>query len=269
MAQAITYKQKMLVLAGGVYYAGEFDEQVGSNIVLTNAFVLICPAPFYKVVAGKAGGLRGLPVSSIEITDIEGKSKLREEVFFDIYNLPVYHESSYNYTTAEHNSWYKKLHIVKYAEYEIHNINGNAVAITQEHGRAKRGVALSPSLNKHDCYVITFGESFGIGDNLHDAYEDVKRVITSKTTHVQKGYDWAQFVVDRYPDVDALIPNLELLELHNIITNSCSSGIQTFAAQHGIDIDGSSSMRTFITLTKDSFGSDVIKSIADKYGITI
>jgi len=73
-----------------------------------------------------------------------------------------------------------------------------------------------------------------------------------------------------WPDPDVKIAALLLWEWHHILTGSCEAGRNAFARDHGIDImKDSFTVREFINLTKDSYGRDAIRQLAEAYGISI
>lgn len=75
---------------------------------------------------------------------------------------------------------------------------------------------------------------------------------------------------DQWPDADTKIPARDLYDWHHILTGSCEMGRNQFARDHGIDIDNDSfTVKEFIQLTKDSYGSDAIRKLAKSYGIDL
>jgi hypothetical protein len=73
-----------------------------------------------------------------------------------------------------------------------------------------------------------------------------------------------------YPDLDAQIDHSTLFSLHNELTGSCRMGREQFAKEHDLDPEhGTMTMREFITLTKDAFGGDVIRQLAEAYKIKL
>lgn len=51
-------------------------------------------------------------------------------------------------------------------------------------------------------------------------------------------------------------------EWHNILTGSCEYGRKSFIESNGIDIENDSfTIQEFINLTKNSYGSEIIKQL--------
>ncbi len=75
---------------------------------------------------------------------------------------------------------------------------------------------------------------------------------------------------ESFPDADTMIPARKLYDWHHILTGSCEMGRNQFARDNNIDIDSDHfTIREFINLTKDSYGSDAIHKLAEAYGIDI
>ena len=70
--------------------------------------------------------------------------------------------------------------------------------------------------------------------------------------------------------MDVLIEHSALFSLHNFLTGSCLFGRKEFAKEHLLDPEhGAMTMRTFIHLTKDAYGEDNIRQLADAYKIKL
>ena len=67
------------------------------------------------------------------------------------------------------------------------------------------------------------------------------------------------------PDPDVPVPNRELYDWHHRLTGSCEIGRDMFVRNHGIDLNGKTSVRDFLELVKDSYGGKIIRAIKGKY----
>ena len=69
-----------------------------------------------------------------------------------------------------------------------------------------------------------------------------------------------------FGEADKLYKAKEFYVWHNRLTGSCEMGRKSFAVTHGIDIDNDyMTVREFIELTKDSFGGQIIRRLAEVY----
>lgn len=82
-------------------------------------------------------------------------------------------------------------------------------------------------------------------------------------------FDRIKLFREAYPDPDAPIPASELFQWHNTLTGSCHMGRTSFCKQHGVDLNGSYTVRYFLSLTRDAYGSSAIHDLARAYNITL
>ena len=60
------------------------------------------------------------------------------------------------------------------------------------------------------------------------------------------------------------IQRVSFFEWHNILTGSCEYGRKSFIESNGIDIENDSfTIQEFINLTKNSYGSEIIKKLEE------
>lgn len=271
MLQGEVVYSKVLVLAGNkTLYIGDYspsENKSRGSIVLHQArLILDWKGSFHTIAMGQCKGCSlTKAIEKITVKDVEMTIKLSESVVSKLLVLPVKFS---NVTTALD---YNTLHLASVLDHDVINISGNAVIITQQHGRAGFGYKINVYLSMIPCYTISYnnGEIVGCGNNLHAAFDCAKNIVLNHTVHSPRNYDWAAYCVSKYPDVDAQIPVIELIDLHNFMTNSCNKGINEFCVSHQVNVRSTASMREFLTITKDAYASDVIESIANKYGITI
>lgn len=73
--------------------------------------------------------------------------------------------------------------------------------------------------------------------------------------------------VKEFPDYDTPYPNRDLFDYHHVLTGSCRMGRESFCKDKGINLDGSTTVREFVSLTKDSYGSEIIRRLPQAYGV--
>ena len=60
-------------------------------------------------------------------------------------------------------------------------------------------------------------------------------------------------------------PAQTFFDWHHRLTGSCEAGRRAFAADHGIDLArGEYTLQEFLDLTKDAYGSGVIRQVIDQ-----
>lgn len=74
-------------------------------------------------------------------------------------------------------------------------------------------------------------------------------------------------IVEKFPEYDVKYSNRDLFTYHHILTGSCRIGRETFVVDKGLSLDGKTSVREFVELTKDSYGRKIIKKLPIVYGM--
>jgi len=150
----------------------------------------------------------------------------------------------------------------------VYSIDDIPTIIENVRGNIAKGYIVKPDLSLMECYIVKVGNVFAHAKDAHAAYTEA-RDKAIKYGCVECVADYANYVVSKYPDVDAQIDRKEIYELHNIITGSCDLGRKEFLEAHGLTLEGTISMREFLNLVKYAYGKERIAVIAEKYGITL
>ena len=156
--------------------------------------------------------------------------------------------------------------IKSYNGHEVYIIDYMQTIIYSVHGNIARGATINNDLTLADCYIAKCGDYFAHGETAKQAMADAQ----SKAWKNKPIEERIDYVVKRYPDVDVPIKHSVLFSLHNFLTGSCLFGRKEFAKEHSLDPEhGAMTMREFILLTKDAYGRDNIRQLADAYKIKL
>ena len=104
---------------------------------------------------------------------------------------------------------------------------------------------------------------FAHGDTLHDAFTALQEKLYDDSTEEER----IEAFRKKFPEYDTLYPNRDLFAYHHVLTGSCRMGRESFCKDKGIGLDGSTTVREFIELTKDSYGGDVICKLPEVYEV--
>ena len=156
--------------------------------------------------------------------------------------------------------------IKSYNGHEVYIIDDMRTIIYSVHGNIARGATINSDLTLSDCYIAKYEDYFAHGETAKQAMADAQsKAWQNKPIEERIGY-----VVEKYPDVDVPIEHSALFSLHNFLTGSCLFGRKEFAKAHSLDPEhGAMTMREFILLTKDAYGRDNIRQLADAYKIKL
>ena len=117
------------------------------------------------------------------------------------------------------------------------------------------GKTLSP------CYVVRVGNSFAHGETLKAAYADA----LSKHMQDMSEEDRIDMFIKEHPNLDDEYPCEDLFRWHNVLTGSCEMGRRRFCQDNGIILSAKYTIRYFLDITKNAYGSSIIKKVRERY----
>ena len=156
--------------------------------------------------------------------------------------------------------------------YGVKEVNGDTVYIVDDvptiiksvRGNIAQGYILQRDLTQKPCYIVKEQNKFAHGSTLHDAFTALQEKLYDGSTEEER----IEAFRKKFPEYDTPYPNRDLFAYHHVLTGSCRMGRESFCKDKGIDLEGSTTVREFVELTKDSYGGDVICKLPDVYGIT-
>ena len=149
---------------------------------------------------------------------------------------------------------------------KVYMVDGVMTLIYTVHGGYARGAILNGNLTLSPCYIARVGNSFAHGDTLEEARRDAVGKDMEKRPVSERIASFAT----AYPDADAKIPGAELYDWHHILTGSCRAGRNAWCRDHNLSPERDSlTVREFCRLTCGSYGGEVIRMVAEAYGIRI
>ena len=153
----------------------------------------------------------------------------------------------------------------------IKNLNGDKVYVIDDvatiiksvHDNIAQGFILNNDLTLHPCYIVKEQNKFAHGDTLHDAFMSLQEKLYDGSTEEER----IEAFREKFPDYDTPYPNRALFAYHHVLTGSCRMGRESFCKDKGISLNDSTTVRQFVLLTKDSYGSATIRKLPQAYGI--
>ena len=148
----------------------------------------------------------------------------------------------------------------------VHLVDGIQAIIKSVHGNIAQVFILNSDLTLHPCYIVKEQNKFAHGDTLHDAFtslqEKLERIYDESTEEER-----IEAFVKKFPNYDTPYSNRDLFDYHHVLTCSCRMGRESFCKDKGINLDGSTTVRDFVSLTKDSYGSETIRKLPQVYRV--
>ena len=154
--------------------------------------------------------------------------------------------------------------------YGIKDLNGDKVYVIDDvptiiksvRDNIAQGFILNNDLTLQPCYIVKEQNHFAHGDTLHDAFMSLQEKLYDDSTEEER----IEAFRKKFPAYDTPYPNRDLFAYHHVLTGSCSMGRESFCKDKGINLNDSTTVRQFVLLTKDSYGSATIRKLPQAYG---
>lgn len=155
---------------------------------------------------------------------------------------------------------------------DIKALNGNIVdhvdslptIIIQIKGNFAKGYVVNEvRLTLESCYIAKVGNSFAHGKTLKEAVADAKAKEMERLPIEER--------IEKFKEVfgslDSEHTGKKFYDWHHILTGSCRMGRDEFCKIHKIDLEKKYTVRYFLDITKNSYGSDIIELVCNAYGL--
>ena len=152
----------------------------------------------------------------------------------------------------------------------IKEMNGDKVYVIDDvptiiksvHDNIAQGFILNNDLTLQPCYIVKEQNKFAHGDTLHDAFMSLQEKLYDGSTEEER----IEAFREKFPDYDTPYSNRALFAYHHVLTGSCRMGRESFCKYKGINLSDTTTVRQFVLLTKDSYGSVTIRKLPQAYG---
>lgn len=147
--------------------------------------------------------------------------------------------------------------------YEVHRIDDIPTILTSIRGNVAQGFIVQSDLQLKPCYIVKENNRFAHGETLHDAFNSLQEKLLDDSSEEER----LDAFKKKFPEYDVKYDNRDLFTYHHVLTGSCRMGRELFVSNKGLSLDGKTSVREFVKLTKNAYGGDIIKKLPDIYGI--
>ena len=145
----------------------------------------------------------------------------------------------------------------------VYIVDGVPTIIKSVRDNIAQGFILQRDLTRKPCYIVKEQCVFSHGDTLHDAFTALQEKLYDDSTEEER----IEAFRKKFPEYDTPYPNRDLFVYHHVLTGSCRMGRESFCQNKGIDLNGTTTVREFIELTKGSYGSEIICKLPVAYGV--
>ena len=129
-------------------------------------------------------------------------------------------------------------------------------------GDVAKGCILREDLTLVNCYVAKGGGFFAHGSTLREAVEALREKRLENMPEEER----VKAFVETHPDPDAEYANEDLFQWHHRLTGSCLAGRKAFIEDRGLSLEGTTTVREFIRLTRNAYGGSTIRKLEAAYG---
>ena len=130
-------------------------------------------------------------------------------------------------------------------------------------GNVAKGYILQSDLQLKPCFIVKENNKFAHGDTLRDAFNSLQEKLYDDSTEEER----IEAFKKKFPEYDVKYDNRDLFTYHHVLTGSCRMGRESFVSDRGLSLDGKTSIREFVELTKNAYGGDIIKKLPSAYRI--
>lgn len=136
-------------------------------------------------------------------------------------------------------------------------IDGIPTILRNIHDNVARAEILQNDLTLTPCYVVKRDNKFAHGETIEDAMSAVMDKLFDDMSVKERIGKFLEVVKPKVK-----YPAQTFFDWHNRLTGSCEAGRKAFAKDHGIDLKhGEYTLEEFLALTKDAYGSGVIREV--------
>ena len=146
---------------------------------------------------------------------------------------------------------------------KVYIVDNTQTIFTSVRGNVAQGFIVQNNLQLTPCFIVKENNEFAHGSTLRDAFESLQEKLYEDSTDEER----IEAFKKKFPSYDEKYNNGDLFTYHHILTGSCRMGRESFVKDKGLSLDGKTSVREFVELTKDAYGGDIIKELPKAYGI--
>lgn len=143
----------------------------------------------------------------------------------------------------------------------VDNVDMLPTIIIQVKNNFAKGYIIKDDLTLESCYIAKIGNFFAHGKTLKDAVTDAEKK-REKNMPIEERI---KKFVETFGPLDSEHTGKEYYDWHHILTNSCQMGRDKFCEAHDIDLSKKYTVKYFLDITKNSYGSNIIKLVREAY----
>ena len=150
--------------------------------------------------------------------------------------------------------------IIAFNGQDVHYIDGVPTVIERVCMNLAKGYIVNKDLTTTTCYIAKDNE----GHFAHgESFEQAKKSLEEKALEDMDEEERIEKFLEHF-DLSKPYKGKEFFDWHHILTGSCEFGRNAFVMDHGLDLDKEYSVKYFLDITMNSYGSEVIRRIQER-----
>lgn len=143
----------------------------------------------------------------------------------------------------------------------VDNVDMLPTIIIQVKNNFAKGYIIKDDLTLESCYIAKIGNFFAHGKTLKDAVSDVVKKQGKNMSIEERIKNFVKI----FGSLNSEHTGKEYYDWHHFLTGSCQMGRDKFCKAHNIDLSKKYTVKYFLDITKNSYGSNVIKLVREAY----
>ena len=143
----------------------------------------------------------------------------------------------------------------------VDNVDMLPTIIIQVKNNFAKGYIVKDDLTLESCYIAKVGNFFAHGKTLKDAVTDA----TKKQRKNMSIEERIKNFIETFGSLNSEHTGKEYYDWHHFLTGSCQMGRDKFCKAHDIDLSKKYTVKYFLDITKNSYGSNIIKLVREAY----
>ena len=146
---------------------------------------------------------------------------------------------------------------------KVYMVDGTQTIFTSVRGNVAQGFIVQSDLQLTPSFIVKENNKFAHGNTLRDAFTSLQEKLYDDSTEEER----IEVFKKKFPSYEEKYDNKDLFTYHHVLTGSCRMGREEFVKGNGLSLDGKTSVREFVELTKNAYGGYIIKELPKAYGI--
>lgn len=150
--------------------------------------------------------------------------------------------------------------IKKINQYNVYKIDGVSTIVTSIHKNIAKGFILNKDLTLEKCYIAKGQNKFAHGKTMQKAIQSLQEKIFENLDTEEAIEEFRK----KFNNTDKY-KGTEFYTWHHILTGSCEMGRNNFVKNHDLKLENEFTVKEFINLCKNDFGSEIINELEQYY----